>query len=126
MPIIEPEVSIKSPDKAGAEALLRDELTEGLDALPDGRKVMLKLTLPGRAGFYTPLIKHPARGARRGAVRRLYAGRRLQAPRRQSRHDRELLARADRGLTRSMSDAEFDAALATSIDEIYNASTAKV
>ena len=43
-PILEPEVSIKSPDKAGAEAILLDELTKGLDALPAGRKVMLKLT----------------------------------------------------------------------------------
>ena len=51
MPIIEPEVSIKSPDKAGAEAILRDELTKGLDALPAGRKVMLKLTHAGDAGF---------------------------------------------------------------------------
>ena len=50
MPIIEPEVSIKSPDKAGAEAILLAELTRKLDALPDGRQVMLKLTHPGRSG----------------------------------------------------------------------------
>src|ERR1700746_3136782 len=46
MPIIEPEVSIKSPDKAGSEAILRAELTRRLDALPDGHKGMLKLTIP--------------------------------------------------------------------------------
>ena len=46
MPIIEPEVSIKSPDKTGAEAILLAELTRKLDALPDGRQVMLKLTIP--------------------------------------------------------------------------------
>src|SRR5436309_8500416 len=46
MPIIEPEVSIKSPDKAGAEAILLAELTKHTDALPSGRRVMFKLTLP--------------------------------------------------------------------------------
>src|SRR5438105_6280892 len=43
MPIIEPEVSIKSPDKAGAETILLAELTRQLDALPASRQVMLKL-----------------------------------------------------------------------------------
>ena len=47
LPIIEPEVSIKSPDEeAGAEAILLAELTRKLDALPDGRQVVLKLTIP--------------------------------------------------------------------------------
>src|SRR5437667_1761665 len=52
MPIIEPEVSIKSPDKAGAEAVLLAELTRKLDALPDGRTVMLKLTIPDVPDLY--------------------------------------------------------------------------
>src|SRR5207248_8673815 len=52
MPIIEPEVSIKSPDKAGAEAILLAELTARLDALPAGRQVMLKLTIPDVPDFY--------------------------------------------------------------------------
>ena len=56
MPILEPEISIKSPDKAGAEKLLLEELTKGLDALPAGRKVMFKLTLPEIPDFYMPLI----------------------------------------------------------------------
>src|SRR5438132_5450390 len=42
MPILEPEVSIKSPDKAAAEAILLAELAKHTDALPNGRKVMLK------------------------------------------------------------------------------------
>ena len=58
MPIIEPEVSIKSPDKAGAEAILRTELTRKLDALPPGRQVMLKLTIPDVPDFYSALINH--------------------------------------------------------------------
>jgi fructose-bisphosphate aldolase class I len=63
MPIIEPEISIKSPDKANCEILLRDTLLGRLDALPKGARVMLKLTLPETADFYMPLVKH-ARVAR--------------------------------------------------------------
>ena len=92
MPIIEPEVSIKSPDKAGAEAILLAELTKHLDAVPDGRQVMLKLTLPDVAGSLFSADERQTRGAGGRTVRRLYAGRGLQAPRRQSRHDRELFA----------------------------------
>src|SRR5438445_4843151 len=55
MPIIEPEVSIKSPDKAGAQAILLAELTRKLDALPDGRQVMLKLTIPDVPDLYSAL-----------------------------------------------------------------------
>src|SRR5579864_6956716 len=59
MPIVEPEVSIKSPDKAGAEAILLAELTRQLDALPDSRQVMLKLTIPEVPDFYSALVNHP-------------------------------------------------------------------
>src|SRR5260370_25730420 len=58
IPIIEPEISIKSPNKAGAEAFLLVELTRRLDALPDGRQGMSKLTIPEAPDFYSPLIKH--------------------------------------------------------------------
>src|SRR5277367_2058681 len=58
MPILEPEISIKSPDKKGAEAILRDELSKKLDALPKGTQVMLKLTIPDVPDLYAPLIKH--------------------------------------------------------------------
>jgi fructose-bisphosphate aldolase class I len=125
MPIIEPEVSIKSPDKAGAEALLRAELIGRLDALADGQ-VMLKLTLPEVPDFYSALVSHK-RVARvvalSGGYTRADACRRLAA-------NHGVIASFSRalteGLTRSMSDAEFDAALAKSIDEIYRASTVKV
>ncbi len=63
MPIIEPEVSIKSPDKAGAEAILLAELTQKLDAFAGGGKVMLKLTIPDVPDLYLGLTKH-ARVAR--------------------------------------------------------------
>ena len=125
MPIIEPEVSIKSPDKAGAEAILLDQLTRALDALPRDRQVMLKLTIPDVPDFYAALVEHD-RVARvvalSGGYKRSDACRRLAA-------NHGMIASFSRALvedlTHSMSDAEFDAALGRSIDEIYRASTEK-
>ena len=126
MPIIEPEVSIKSPDKAGAETLLLGELIKRLDALPQGEQVMLKLTLPETPDFYSALVNHP-RVARVVALSGGYT--RADACKRLARNH-GMIASFSRalteGLTRSMSDAEFDAALAKSIDEIFQASTVKV
>ena len=58
VPIVEPEVSIKSPQKVEAEAILRDEILRRLDIVPAERQVMLKLTIPIAPDFYTPLIGH--------------------------------------------------------------------
>ena len=58
MPILEPEVSIKSPNKADAEAILLAELSRQLDRVPEGRRVMLKLTIPDVPDLYLPLINH--------------------------------------------------------------------
>jgi fructose-bisphosphate aldolase, class I len=126
MPIIEPEVSIKSPGKADAEAILRAELTKRLDALPDGRQVMLKLTIPEVPDFYAMLGNHK-RVARvvalSGGYTRADACRRLSA-------NHGMIASFSRALAEdlrhSMSDAEFNAALAKSIDEIFQASTVKI
>ena len=126
MPIIEPEVSIKSPDKAGAEAILLTELTRNLDAMPEGRRVMLKLTLPEVPDLYLPLVKHK-RVARLVALSGGYT--RADACKRLAANHRVIasFSRAlTEGLKHSMSDAEFDATLAKSIDEIYRASTEKV
>jgi fructose-bisphosphate aldolase class I len=125
MPILEPEILIKSPDKGGAETILRAELTKGLDALPDGQRVMLKLTLPEVPGLYSGLVKHP-RVARvvalSGGYTRAEACRRLAAnPGVIASFSRALVG----DLRHSMSDAEFQAALAQAIDEIYQASTVK-
>jgi fructose-bisphosphate aldolase class 1 len=57
VPIIETEVSINAPDKAGAEALLLAELSNRLDALPTGSPVMLKLTLPQVPDLYAGLAQ---------------------------------------------------------------------
>jgi fructose-bisphosphate aldolase class I len=125
MPIIEPEVSIKSPDKAGAEAILLAELTRQLDALPDGRQVMLKLTIPEVPDLYSNLTKHK-RVARVVALSGGYT--RAEACKRLA-FNHQMIASFSRALVEdlrhSMSDAEFDTALAKSIDEIYRASTVK-
>jgi len=126
MPIIEPEVSIKAPDKKEAEQILFDELTKGLDALPSGRKVMFKLTLPEVTDLYAPLIRD-RRVLRVVALSGGYT--RAEACRRLTQNH-GMVASFSRALTqdlrRSMSDAEFDRALAESIDEIYQASKEKV
>ena len=125
LPIIEPEVSIKSPDKRGAEAILLAELTKHLDALPGGRKVMLKLTIPDVPDFYSALIKHRSVArvvALSGGYTRADACKRLAL-------NHGMIASFSRALAEdlkhSMTDAEFNAALAKSIDEIYLASTVK-
>jgi fructose-bisphosphate aldolase, class I len=126
MPIIEPEVLIKSPDKAGAEAILRAQILKQLDVLPDGRQVMLKLTIPTAADFYRELTQHEKVArvvALSGGYARTDACRRLAA-------NHGMIASFSRALTEglqhSMSDTAFDAALASSIAEIYQASTEKV
>jgi fructose-bisphosphate aldolase, class I len=126
MPIIEPEVSIKSPDKAGSEAILRAELTRRLDALPDGHKVMLKLTIPDVPDLYAPIVNHD-RVARvvalSGGYTRADACKRLAA-------NHGMIASFSRALVEdlrhSMSDAAFTETLGASINEIYRASTVKV
>jgi fructose-bisphosphate aldolase, class I len=126
VPIIEPEVLIKSPDKRGAEAILLAELTKRLDALPNGRKVMLKLTIPDVPDFYSSLMNHK-NVARVVALSGGYA--RTDACQRLARNH-GMIASFSRALAEdlkhSMTDAEFNAALAKSIDEIYQASTVKV
>ena len=126
MPIIEPEVSIKSPDKTGAEAILLAELTRHLEAAPNGPQVMFKLTLPDVPDLYLPLVNHKrvtSVVALSGGYTRAEACRRLAA-------NHGVIASFSRALVEdlrhSMSDAEFEAALGKSIDEIYRASTVKV
>ncbi len=125
-PILEPEVSIKATDKAGAETILLDELTKGLDKLPAGRQVMFKLTLPDVPDLYAPLIrdKRVLRVvALSGGYTRAEACRKLA-------QNHGMIASFSRALTeglkRSASDAEFDKALGEAIDEIYRASVEKV
>jgi fructose-bisphosphate aldolase class I len=124
IPILEPEITISIRDKAEAETMLRTEILRHLDGLPDGTQVMLKLTLPERPGFYRALVDHPAIMkvvALSGGYSREEANARLaQNP--------GVIASFSRGLTEGLSaqqsDAEFNAALAASIESIYAASVA--
>lgn len=125
IPIIEPEVLITSPDKSGAEAILRSELTRQLDALPNGPKVMLKLTIPEVPDFYLALTNHRKVArvvALSGGYTRAEACRRLA-------ENHGMIASFSRALAEDlrhfMSNADFDTALAKSIEEIYRASTVK-
>lgn len=124
VPIIEPEVTISIADKAEAEAILLAELTRHLDALPDHRQVMLKLTLPETANHYATLVDHP-RVMRVVALSGGYS--RAEANDRLS-HNRGVIASFSRALTEGLSaqqsDDAFDKTLAETIDSIHAASVA--
>ena len=125
-PIMEPEVLIKSPNKAEAEAILRDELLKGLDALGGDDKVMIKLTIPEVSDLYKPVIDHP----RTLRIVALSGGYELHDACRRLSHNHGMIASFSRALVGDlklqMSDAEFNATLAQTVDEIYRASTIKV
>jgi fructose-bisphosphate aldolase, class I len=122
MPIIEPEVSIKSPDKPTADRLLVEKLKSKLDKLPDDGQVMLKLTLPDENDLYAPLIEHP----RVLRVVALSGGYSLAESCTILARNHRLIASFSRalteGLTIDQTDAEFDEKLGANIDEIYTAS----
>ena len=126
VPIIEPEVNIKSPERAEADRILLDELVKALDALPGDDRVMLKLSIPTEAGLFQSLVDHPRVlrvVALSGGFSRPEACRELaKNPGMIASFSRALLE----DLRHQMSDAEFDRALSQAIDEIYEASTAKV
>jgi len=126
VPIIEPEVSIKSPERAAADEILRDELLRHLDRLPEGDEVMLKLSIPTKPGLFQPLIDHPRVlrvVALSGGFSRSDACRELaKNPGMIASFSRALLEE----LRQDMSEEEFDRSLKSAIDEIYEASTEKV
>ena len=125
MPIIEPEVNIKSPERAAADQILLEELLKALDALSGDDKVMLKLSIPAKAGLFEPLVDHP-RVLRVVALSGGYS--RPDACAELARN-RGMIASFSRALLEDlrhqMTDAEFDASLGAAIDEIYTASTKK-
>ena len=125
VPILEPEVSIKSPDKKGAEAILRDEIMKHLDADPNGPPLMLKVTIPDVPDLYAPVINHKRMVrvvALSGGYTRADACKRLAA-------NHGMIASFSRALVEelkvSMNDDQFEAALEKAVDEIYKASTVK-
>jgi fructose-bisphosphate aldolase class I len=125
VPIIEPEILVNSPTKAEAETILRDEIAQQLDTLGPGEDVMLKVTIPTVADFYADLAAHKSvvrLVALSGGYSRVDACEKLS-------HNRDMIASFSRALTEnlrvSMSDADFDASLAETIDGIYSASVNK-
>ena len=125
VPIIEPEVNIKSPERAEADRILLAELTRALDALPGDERVILKLSLPVEAGLFDSLVDHP-RVLRIVALSGGYARPEACA---ELAKNRGVIASFSRALLEDlrhgMSDEEFDAALGQAIDEIHRASTVK-
>ncbi|ARE82204.1 fructose bisphosphate aldolase [Roseovarius mucosus] len=124
VPIIEPEVTISIADKAEAETLLRAAILAQLDALPADQEVMLKLTLPETANLYESLVNHP-RVLRVVALSGGYSREEANARLAQNRGVIASFSRAlTEGLSAQQSDAEFNATIAKSIDDIYRASIA--
>jgi len=122
VPIVEPEVDIHCPDKAGAEKLLKAEILKHLDALPSSQQVMLKLTLPEVDDFFKELVAHPRVlkvVALSGGYSRDEANKRLEK-------QKGVVASFSRalteGLTAQQSDEEFNAALDRAIEGIFQAS----
>jgi fructose-bisphosphate aldolase class I len=126
MPIIEPEVNIKSADRAQSDDLLLTAILEELDEIPEGQRVMLKLSIPAEPGLFQPLVDHPKVlrvVALSGGFSREEACRELEKnPGMIASFSRALLS----DLRAQQSDQEFDHTLGTAIDEIYEASTTKV
>ncbi|MDG5487530.1 fructose bisphosphate aldolase [Sphingomonas sp. BGYR3] len=125
VPIIEPEVNIKSPERADADVLLRDAILRALDAMPGTDRVMLKLSIPAQPGLFDPLVDHP-RVLRVVALSGGFARTEACA---ELAKNRGMIASFSRALLNDlrhgMTDAEFDAALGQAIDEIYTASVEK-
>ena len=125
IPIIEPEVSIKSPERAECDRILRDEILKALDAVPEGQRVMLKLTIPTEAGLFDRLVEHRAVlkvVALSGGYSRAEACAELT-------RNKGMIASFSRALLSDlkdqMSDDEFDASLGSAIADIHQASTVK-
>ena len=124
VPMIEPEYDINASDRAEGEQILLAEILKNLDALPEGRKVMLKLSIPVEANLYAPAIAHPN-------VLRVVAlsgGYSTDDACEHLAKNKGMIASFSRGLLQDLrkgqSDQEFDAALGKAIDQIAAASAA--
>jgi fructose-bisphosphate aldolase class I len=125
VPMLEPEINIKSAERAEADRMLLDELVKALDAMPGDKRVMLKLSIPAEAGLYDPLVDHP----RVLRVVALSGGFSRPEACAELAKNRGMIASFSRALLEDlrhgMSAQEFDAALGGAIDDIHCASTQK-
>jgi fructose-bisphosphate aldolase class I len=125
VPIIEPEVNIKSPERVDADQILLDELTKALDSMPGDGKVMLKLSIPAKPGLFGTPVDHP----RVLRVVALSGGFKRPEACAELAKNRGMIASFSRALLddlrHQMSDEEFNRSLGSAIDEIYTASTQK-
>lgn len=125
VPILEPEINIKSADRSESDQILLEELTRRLSAMPGTEKVMLKLSLPVKPGLFDPLVDHP-RVLRVVALSGGYSRPEACA---ELAKNRGVIASFSRALLEDlraqMSDEEFNASLASAIDDIYQGSTTK-
>ena len=125
VPIIEPEVSIKSPQKAEAEEILKKSLLDYANSLSGDQNIMLKLSIPTKANLYKELVDHP----RVVRVVALSGGYSREEANRLLALNTGVIASFSRalaeGLTAQQSDAEFDGALNSTIQSIYDASVNK-
>ena len=126
VPIVEPEVNIKSPERDAVDRILLDEILKSLDTIRDGDQVMLKLSIPAAAGLFMPLVGHPKVlrvVALSGGFSRQDACRELaKNPGMIASFSRALLS----DLRAQQSDDEFNRTLGTAIDEIYEASVSRI
>lgn len=124
MPILEPEYDITSADRAAGEKVLLEAIEEGLDALPEGQQVMLKLSIPAEAGLYAGLARHP----KVLRVVALSGGYSTDEACDLLARNPGMIASFSRGLLQDLrsgqSDDEFDATLGAAIDRIHAASVA--
>jgi fructose-bisphosphate aldolase class I len=126
VPMLEPEINIKSTDRAESDQILLEELTSQLSAMPGTEQVMLKLSLPVKPGLFDPLVDHP----RVLRVVALSGGYNRPEACAELAKNRGIVASFSRALLEDlraqMTDAEFNASLASAIDDIYKGSTQKV
>ena len=126
MPIIEPEVNIKSADRGESDELLLSAILEELDELPEGQRVMLKLSIPAQPGLFDPLVTHPkvlkVVALSGGFSREEACSELAKNPGMIASFSRALLS----DLRHGQSDEEFNRTLGSAIDEIHRASTQKV
>ena len=124
VPMLEPEINIKSPEREEADAILLDELTKALDAMPGNEKVMLKLSLPVTSGHFDALVNHP----RVLRVVALSGGFKRPEACAELAKNTGIIASFSRALLEDlrhqMTDAEFDASLGAAIEDIHAASVA--